>query len=694
MRAQESSGIGGVVVDAANGEPVAGARILLRPTPHQTYTDQAGAFAIAPVAPREYVVVAVAGGFRTVERRVQSGAGRGNPLRIELERLLVEMPGLNVTASGRARAGASAVSVAEIGGEELKRRGVVDLDEALPFAQGVNINAGAIDIRGSSGIARGVGSRVLTLLDGHRTLSGVESSVDFGILPVLDVERIEIVKGPHSTLFGTNAMGGVVNVITRPPLGGAETVAQGYFGAFLVPSHLSFTDSLLSMRGIQVQHSQLIGPAHSTVFVGREVSDGYRQNGFMDRWRVRAKTIFGAESITPLEVFASWKGQDAGEFFTWAASDRPLEVDSAYLGAWKRSTDLIVGATATLLATSTLRTEVRPQLHRVLIENHFDDNNRHQSTRYGTDMRVSLFPGGRHALTIGGEVAHTSVDANFLEPRPSTTDLALFGQDEIELSDRLRLAFGLRADRRSAASVDTDVALSPKVGVSYRAWPRVNLRGSVSRGFRAPSISEQYTSTTYMGFRVVPNLELRGETAWATEVGATATVGDRLWVDAGAFWSEYRGLIEVRPASGRLFAFQFRNLSAARVWGFDAGVRASVVPDRIDMHTTVLLLRSRNADTDEELPYRSPLIVTSTVSGWDGRIAVDFRHRARHAVVLQYLEDVRSAVNLVDLRINARVREMDVQTKLANVLQERYVDVQERYPGATRSLRVTLTSRF
>ena len=131
--------------------------------------------------------------------------------------------------------------------------------EALPFAQGVTFNAGHMDIRGSSGIARGVGSRVLMLLDGHRVLGGVSSAIDFGVLPLLDVERIEIIKGPHSTLWGTNAMGGVVNVITRAPPGGRRTVVRGYYGVFDTPGEMDFSEERLNMDGLQLQHSRRIG---------------------------------------------------------------------------------------------------------------------------------------------------------------------------------------------------------------------------------------------------------------------------------------------------------------------------------------------------------------------------------------------------------------------------------------------------
>ena len=710
LGAQEGVRIRGVVVEAETGEPVAGARVLVRHTPLQTTADAAGGFAIALPGRGDYTLFVAADGFRAEERAVQAGPPAAKaPLRIELERLLFEVPSLNVTVNRGTRPGDVSTSVAVISGDELERRNVTSLDEALPFAQGVTFNAGNMDIRGSTGIARGVGSRVLMLLDGHRTLSGVESSIDFGVLPILDVERIEIVKGPHSTLWGTNALGGVVNVITRPPLGETRTVVRGYYGLFDTPSHLSFTDRRLSMRGVQLQHSQRIGPAHATVFLGREGTDGFRQNGRMDRWRVRAKAIFKAESTTPWELFASWKSQDAEEFFTWASSDRPLEVDPRNLEDWKQQSDLIAGLTAIPLATSRLKLELRPQIHYFRSENHFHDNGDfHESTRYRTDLQLSLYTDNRHTLTVGGDAAYTSVASNFLDTAgaagakpgvtgltPYVTDLAVFAQDEIEFSERLQASVGLRFDLHRVSFVENDLALNPKIGVVYRPSEPLSLRVSVSRGYRAPSVSERFTSTTVFGFRVVPNLGLRGESAWAGEIGATMTPGDRIWFDAGLFWSEYSGLIEVATTPGDLFgSFQFRNVPEARIRGLDTGVRVGLVPEKLNLNANYMYLDSEDRRSGKALTYRSSNNLTATLSAWTDLIALDLQHRSEPETVIRYPNDERGSVTLLDLRLNVRVRDMDVQTKVANLLQAEYVDVQERNPGASRSFRVTVTSRF
>lgn len=696
LSAQEVT-IRGAVVDSESGNAVPGADVLIRSTQLRTRTDADGRFEIAlPDGDGEVQLVAAAGGYRTLERTIDPATAGTQPLTLSLERMLFELPGVTVTANrGNARPGEAPVSVSVLGRDELRHRDVTNLNEALPFAQGVTFNAGQMDIRGSSGIARGVGSRVLMLLDGHRVLTGVGSAIDFGLLPLLDIERVEIVKGPHSTLFGTNAMGGVVNVITRPPIDGTRTIVRGYYGIFDTPGKREFTEDRLSMRGIQIQHSRRIGGAGATLFLGREGSDGFRQNGDMQRWRMRARTVFGAESRMPWELFVNWKREDAQEFFTWLSPERPLEVDPSQLGDWKRNIDLVVGMTATPVATSLMKIQLRPQVQHVRSKNHFHDNEDfHTSTRYGADMQVSRFTDGRHSFTTGAEATYTRVSSNFLSPTPTVTDLAFFVQDEIEFTDRVRGTTGVRLDMHRASSVERDFSINPKVGLVYEPSDRLSLRTSLSRGYRAPSVSEQFSSTVIFGFRIVPNLELRGESAWAGEVGATATPYNWLWVDAGLFWSEYEGLIEVAGAPDRVLTFQFRNVAEARVRGLDAGARIGLIPETLTLGATYLLLDTEDRHTGAALAYRSTHNLTTTLSAWADRLALDVRYRSRADQVIAYPLDERGDITLLDLRLGTTVMDMDLQAKVENLLQAEYVDVQERNPGATRSFRITLTSRF
>ncbi|WP_420442757.1 TonB-dependent receptor [Candidatus Palauibacter sp.] len=684
----------GRILDAETGAPLSGATVFIRNTPLTATTRADGGFAIVSPSNGPYTLVVVADGFRAAEREIQ--ADPPGEIRISLDRRMFDVPELTVTANRTAtRPGEAAVSVAVMSGDELDSRDIVTLDEALPFAQGVIFNSGQMDIRGATGLARGVGSRVLMLLDGHRVLSGVGASIDFSGLPVLDVDRIEIVKGPHSTLWGTNALGGVVNVITKRPPAEPQTIVRGYFGLYDTPARHSFTDENLSREGVALQHSRRLGDVGTTLYLAREESDGFRQNGALERWRLRLKTVFPAESSNPWEIFVNWKRKDEEEFFTWLSADRPLEVAPAELGDWIRTDDVVLGVTANPIVTPKHRVQVRPHVYHARSRNYFHDNEDfHRSTRIGTDVQWSFFPSGSHSLTIGSEGARTGVQSNFLDPAPEVTDLAVFAQDEIAFSDRVRGSVGLRLDYHEATAAMKDVVLNPKLGVVFQASERVSLRGSFSRGYRSPSVSEQFTSTTQFGFRVVPNPGLRGESAWAREVGATVNLSDRIWFDAGLFWSDYTDLIEPTPAPDQFFTFQFRNVAEAMVRGLDAGLRIGVIPNRLDLNTSYTFLDTEDHRSGRALPYRSRHNFTATATGWRGAVAVDFRHRSRVEQVLAFPLDERNAITLVDLRVRTRILGTRVQAKIENLFQTSYVNVQERSPGQSRSFRLTVTPRF
>ena len=99
--AQEGPRLRGVVVDEETGVPVGGAEVLVQSTPFRVTTGADGSFQVALPDGREYTLVVLASGFRTVERNVDAASVAGEPLRISMERLLFEVPGMTVTASRR-----------------------------------------------------------------------------------------------------------------------------------------------------------------------------------------------------------------------------------------------------------------------------------------------------------------------------------------------------------------------------------------------------------------------------------------------------------------------------------------------------------------------------------------------------------------------------------------------------------------
>jgi outer membrane receptor protein involved in Fe transport len=265
----------------------------------------------------------------------------------------------------------------------------------------------------------------------------------------------------------------------------------------------------------------------------------------------------------------------------------------------------------------------------------------------------------------------------------------VFGQDELALSSRVTGTLGARLDYHDTNEGSSEVSLNPKLALVCRATDRLDLRASVARGYRAASAIEQFVSAVQSGFRVIPNPDLHGEHAWVAELGSAARPSSRLNVDATVFWSEYRDLIGPAVAPDSFFVFQFRNVSQARVRGLDLGVRTSLSPALLDLEASYLYLNSKDLNTERPLPYRSKHNVTGTLNVLRGLVGVDLRWRSRVDEVLAYPLDQRGPITTVDLRLAYRLFGAVLQAKASNLFNKVYPDVQERVPGAPRSISIT-----
>jgi outer membrane receptor for ferrienterochelin and colicins len=693
LRAQGAGNgvVAGQVVDSADHRPIEGATVLLSGTLLSLTTDARGQFAApeVPAGSRQLHVIAV--GYHSLTLPVIVPAGDTLRIQVALARAMVDLPGLEVTASRtQQEAGSSPASVAVMGARELAGRNVTTLDEALPFVPGITINNSDITIRGSTGIANGVGSRVLLLLDGHPVLTGDGGEVDFEEIPLLDIERVEVVKGAYSALYGSNALGGVINMITRPLAESPQTVFRGHFGLYQLPSRYKYTDDLLTQQGVALQHSRSIGDVGVRVFAGRETTDGYTQNGEKSRWLLRAKAGSLPGALHPWDAYVVFAREIDHDFFSWRSPDRPFEVDTLAnaLGDNERSTKLLVGGSLTPVVGSRALLSVSPYFNYNHLRNDFRANDDyHDASKAGSLVSLLLTPREGHALTVGVDGGFTRVTSNFLGGH-DLKDAAAFLQYDLPVMDRIRLQAGSRLDYHGATGGEGETTVNPKVGLLATPSSGLSLRASVARGYRAPSAIEQFVNTVQFGFQVEPNPALKGERAWSGELGFTATRG-RLWLDAAVFQSSYRGLIGPAPDPGKPFVFQFQNVDRARIRGFDGGVRVQVIHDLLDLQGTYLFIDSKDLKTDSALVYRSRHTLTGTAEVLGGLLGVDVRFRSRPERVLVDVLDPRTAITVVDLRLGYRLLGAAFQLKVGNLFQKFYVNVQERVPGPPRSFSLT-----
>lgn len=698
LAAQSPGGsVSGMVTDASSGRPVEGAVVLVMHTVLSGRTDAQGHFLLPTVPIGRYTVRVLAIGFAEDSATgVMIAAGTGAVVAVSLQPAPVGLADIVVTATRAPESSEqSGASVAVLTGQELRRRNATTLDEAIAFEPGVTFNGGQMDIRGSTGLARGVGSRVLLLLDGHPILSGDGGEIDFESLPLLDVDRVEVVKGAFSAVYGSNALGGVVNVLTAPVSDQPQSLVRVHYGTYQYPDRYRYTDEQVTTAGLGVQHSRRIGNLGARLFLGRETDDGFRQNEGSSRWLGRLKLASPTGSAHPWDAYAVWARERDGEFFTWRDSTTPFRADTGDLGDFEVDYKLLTGAMLTPVAGATRLLRIGPYLNYNSVRNHFNDNrDYHQAYRVGSLTDLSLQLGERHTIDLGADVAYTGVTSNFLGDRGIHDD-AVFAQYGLGLTNQTAISLGLRVDYHKATAAREEFAASPKVSVTWRPARGLTTRASLGGGYRAPSAIEQFVFTKQFGFQVIPNPALRGERAWSGEVGVSGSPTSRFWVDASVFRSDYRNLIGPRLVLDSVPPqAQFANLTRARVQGLDLSLRIRFVPELLDFEGTYLLLKTEDLATRAALPYRSRHNVSGTFSALHGLLDIDVRYRSKVEQVLAYYFDSRGPVTVVDARVGYRFAGVALQAKISNLFQQFYVDVMERYPGAPRSMSLTAYREF
>jgi len=690
-----SGAIRGVVRDKLTDSAVADAHVLLVGTPLATSTDRHGAFQIAGLGPGAYTLRVLAVGYAPALRdSVAVAAGATVDVAIDLSQVALQLPGIDVTASGGFRAAAEApVSISILEREDLAKYAPIELPDVLPFVPGVVMNHGSVDVRGASGLAGGLGSRVLVLLDGHPALTGDGGEIDFEDLPLMDLQRTEVVKGSQSALYGSAAMGGVINLITAPIAEEPATAVRLHAGVYDVPREFRYTGVPQDFAGLDVQHAQRIGSVGVRVALGQETSDGYEQNGGFSRWlgRLKLQSLPGAAHAW--DAYAVWSMLRSGEFASWRSDSQPYEVPDSAVGDWNRVSNVLVGGRYAAVKGTRALLELEPSATFTTVKDHMhDSHNWHEALRVGLNARLSLRPGSRHAVTAGLDVAGTGVNSSYYG-RKTITDAAPYAQEEFALSPDLKVTAGARLDLHHVDGGLAEQAFNPKLAVAFTPAGAFTFRASLGRGYRAPSAIEQFLSTFQQGFRVLPNPALHGETAWSGEVGGTASLS-RLWLDAALFSSWYHGLIGPAPAPGQIGAFSFQKVQRARVRGLDASSKLGIVPRLADLDLSYTLLDARDLDTGLWLPYRSQHTVTGSLDLLGGAAGVDLQYRSRLETVLAYPVDPRGPITVLDARVAFRVARATMQVKVSNLLQQRYVDVMERNEGAPRSVLVTGTATF
>ncbi|MFP2929755.1 TonB-dependent receptor plug domain-containing protein [Pyxidicoccus sp. 3LG] len=505
-----------------------------------------------------------------------------------------ELPvqGTVVTASrSPERMGDTAVATEVITRADILASGARDAAELLSAHPGLQV---VQTFAGASLQVQGLGSEyVLVLIDGERVAGRVAGSVDLSRLSLEDIEQVEIVKGPSSVLYGSDAVAGVVNLVTRKarrPLGGEVRLSYGSLSRLEV-------DGTGEARG-EGWGVRLSGGLQRRDAYDLEPADEGTTGSSLDGFDVSASGDLRRDSGPSLEGTASYsrrtqRGVDlgvAGAIFDRASRDETL---SARLSpSWRLRSDAMLRIDGTYSGFS--RRYLRDQRRSSALDS--IEDTREQQGRFGAQLDAR--PGERHALVVGAEFLGEWLRADRLETgRGRRGRASVYAQDSWTVVEDMKLVLV------PGARVDTDTqfgtAVTPRLALRMDPLRWLTLRGSYGWSYRAPSFQElllDFENPT-VGYAVEGNPDLRPERSRGLSLSAELRPADTslLWVSA--FQHSLRDMIGVSLVQeGASQLFSYVNVARARVRGGELGVRQRL-PGRITAELGYTLTDGRSEDT-------------------------------------------------------------------------------------------------
>ena len=513
--------ITGRIVEEGN-IPLEGVNVILIGTGLGAATNAKGKFVISSVEFGTYQLEISAIGFKrqtfddfVVDEKLKD-------LKIVMEEDVISTGQVIVTAGKREqRIEDLPVSSLVLLPKMIDRQNINSLDQALRYAPGVTIALNQISIRGSSGYSMGAGTRVLVAMDGVPIYSGDTGEIVWELIPLTDIERIEVIKGPASSLYGSTAIGGVVNIISKKPSGKAINHLVTHLGFYDNPSHeeWKWSEKPRSFHGFSFTHSNSIEKLGYTFSFKKLRDDSYIENDFNSRLMGYTKLNYDFDENNSLAVVANYLYMNRGNFLYWKDSrnilrprdnDRDLTIESNRLFLFAIYDHIVNERIKLTNKSSYYRSKFTGKGIEIT-----------ESTSYLLrNETIGNFSLSDDVSIIGGvEISYAEVNSTLFKA-PSFFGTAAYAQAEYRGLDNTSITVGLRYDYIKLDSLLGASALTPRFGINYKLSDEIILRGSFGTGFRAPTPAEVFTSQPVgSGVNIIENTNLEAETSFSYEIG-------------------------------------------------------------------------------------------------------------------------------------------------------------------------------
>ena len=543
----------------------------------------------------------------------------------------------------------STVPISVVSRSEIERTRARTLKQALENVPGLQLR----EVHGKSGFELSLqglgGDQVLVLIDGLPITASTGSTVDLGQYLVGEVERVEVVKGASSAQYGSSAMGGVVNVITRriqPGFGATLELDAGSYGRQNDSGRRASANQKHARFGLSGG-----GEAWRLALSGDVLDDA----GFGLRPELWTRQGDASRRVQ-LTGRAEWLPR-AGKRF-WLEAGRYSEDDvqryeyfvpSRYVPQ-RKDEDI---ARDRVVLGSQWRLDGGARLQAKAVREHYDSETRELSNGFQIARRNSaqqtqhlstqleLPAWGRQVWMLGAdwhrETLRQTTNGNSelqLSGRAQRDSRELFVQNDIFLNDDWELLLGVRGQHDS----DFGGHAVPKAslrGTVYEQgdWKGV-LRASAGAGYRVPNLKERHYLFDHssLGYIVIGNPNLQPESSTSLQLGGTLSLGSRWSLDGNLFHNRVKDLIQTDLGNATsvqgVTAYTYANVARARTAGLEAQLRWQATP-ALALQAGYTRTHTRDLDGGGELTRR-PRDMARLGVDWKLQQGTTFTARARY----------------------------------------------------------------
>ncbi|MFH1853068.1 MAG: TonB-dependent receptor [Candidatus Neomarinimicrobiota bacterium] len=570
--------ISGRVIDAASGQPVINANVVVEKMNTGAATDLDGYFTIGGLPTGTYAIFVSHIAYEN--KRLSVKAEHGDPLIIKLSETFFQLGEVVVTGTRTEKIHQNVPVTTEIiSRKDIDDSGTLDLGELLNQRAGVATTA---SVEGGAVVnLMGIDSRyILILVDGQPITGKFNNRVSLEQVPTSVIEKIEIIKGPNSSLYGSEAMGGVINVITSKQVSGIKVSARlrqsGDMTTMLVNNEEQFFGP---EYGKQTNLQTNLGYGDAAVTGRLNLDYTYSLpndiaphisvdeiNRFSLGSELTYKTIPQLKLHSKYDLYRSLEESHSSAMNAATtvnrnniladASYKPLEsLEIQVIGRWSDYYRLY--------------DQIRPW-------NVDTGEYESRDTTTADDLEMELigiYSMDNSTLNIGFEQGVTKYAGERLnEGERSLTTSSLYGQYEFSPLHNTTLVIGTRWDDNN----EIEPVISPRLAVMYALDQRWKLRAAYGRGYRQPSFMERYIDWYHagIGYSIIGNPDLKPERSNGWNIGVEYYHPGAYQVSLMIYRTKFYDMIDdyIYDGDNQTYpgtAFSYRNINEVRFTGIE-----------------------------------------------------------------------------------------------------------------------------